>query len=348
MSTLNNKDIYRQLDTEDMYHKIIHLPEHIHNAYLSPVIHTPKDFAPKPIKRVIFAGMGGSAISGDILQAAFAETLPINIFKDYNLPVIYPDDLFIACSYSGNTEETISCLKKALTKTPNIAAITSGGIVKDLLADKHLRVELPPGFPPRAAIGYLFFSLLVILEKFNICESQEAYVKSTIASLMMKAGALSVDLNADYNLSKQAAKEINGKIPLIYSSNPSLSPVAYRWKCQINENAKYPAFFHTFPEMNHNEIEAWENKHFNKGFIPIFLSDLEETADYKKRITFFKNLLTRENISYLDFYTEGSSYFEKAFSLIYLGDVISYYLAILQNVNPTTINFIMQLKDSIS
>jgi glucose/mannose-6-phosphate isomerase len=100
--------------------------------------------------------------------------------------------------------------------------------------------------------------------------------------------------------------------------------------------------------MNHNEIEAWENKAFNKQFIPIFLSNLEESSDYSKRVRFFKELLMEEGVDYLDFYSEGESYIEKAFSLIYLGDMISYYLALLQEVDPTEIEFINRLKERIS
>ena len=348
MISLDNKELQVKLDSEDMYHKIIHLPEQIYESYFKPEIFIPDGFVPRQIRRIVFAGMGGSAISGDLLNAAFSHIVPIAVYKDYHIPIIYEDDLFIACSYSGNTEETVNCLKSALKKTTNVTAVTNGGLVSDLLGNKCLRVALPSGFPPRSAIGHLFFSLLHILELFEICEKQEATVKNVVSALMMKAGAISRNLPQEYNLAKQAAVSINSKIPLIYSANPALSPIAYRWKCQINENSKYPAFNNTFPEMNHNEIEAWENRHFNQSFLPIFLSDIDEKPDYKKRVTFFKELLSREQISFLDFYAEGSSYLERAFTLIYLGDVISYYLAILQNVNPTSIDYIVQLKNKIS
>ena len=165
---------------------------------------------------------------------------------------------------------------------------------------------------------------------------------------MIKAGAISRGVKTEFNLAKQAALVMNEKVPLIYSSNPAYAPIAYRWKCQINENAKYPAFHHTFPEMNHNEIEAWENKKFNKLFIPLFIANLDDEENYAKRNAFFKKLMTAEGVEYLEFYAEGSSFFEKAFTLIYLGDIISYYLAILQQVNPTTIEFINKLKEEIS
>lgn len=351
---LDDNSLIQKLDTEDMYHKIIHLPEQILQAYNQPQISTPENFtalikktAAKPIRRIIIAGMGGSAISGDILQAVYSDIIPIQIYKDYRLPYINENDLFIACSYSGNTEETVSCLKQALNKTEYLAAVTSGGTVGSLIADKYLKLGLPQGYPPRSAIGYLFFSLVKILEKFAVIDSQKKQVEQTISALMLKAGAVAKDVDTELNIAKQSAKAINGKIPLIYSSNPLLAPIAYRWKCQINENSKYPAFTHTFPEMNHNEIEAWENSGLNGKFIPLFLTELQEHHNYQKRINFFKKIMDRENVNYLDFYAEGDNILEKTFSLIYLGDMISFYLALLQNVNPTTINFIVELKNEI-
>ncbi len=351
---LDDNSLIEKLDTEDMYHKIIHLPEQIMKAYNEPEIHQPENFnclleagRKKPISRIIVAGMGGSAISGDILQALFSHIVPIQVFKDYQIPVINKNDLFIACSYSGNTEETVSCLEQALKQTDYLAAVTSGGIVGSLIGEQYLKLGLPQGYPPRSAIGYLFFSLVIILEKFAIIDSQKEQVEQTVASLMLKAGAVSKGVATDKNIAKQAAQAIDGKIPLIYSANPTLYPVSYRWKCQINENSKYPAFTHTFPEMNHNEIEAWENSPLNNNFIPLFIGNLQEDRNYQKRIDFFKSLMDKENINYLDFYGEGHSQLEKVFSLIYLGDMISFYLAIMQQMNPTTINFIIELKKEI-
>lgn len=352
---LDNMALLEKYDTEDMYHKIIHLPEQIKQAYSEPQVNLPQGFdalleklKKNPIRRIIVVGMGGSAISGDILQATFDQTIPIQVYKDYHIPLINEDDLFIACSYSGNTEETVSCLNQAVKRTKNIAAITSNGKVKSIVADNYLWCKLPQGYPPRAAVGYLFFSFLVVLERFKLIPSQQKNAESTISSLMQKAGALSRGVEVDLNLAKQSALALNGKIPLIYASNPALTPVAYRWKCQMNENAKYPAFCHAFPEMNHNEIEAWENKKYNEYFIPVFLSRLNEDHCYQKRISFFKKTMDKEDISYLDFYGEGDSLLEKIFSLIYLGDMISYYLAILQKVDPTAINLITELKKEIS
>jgi len=344
------------IDREEMYYKIIHLPDNIRSAYFTPVIHIPErlnlinnKFAiTKKIERVIIVGMGGSAISGDIFKTAYSHHIPVEVYKDYCIPAISKHDLLIICSYSGNTEEALSCMEQGYDKAAFIVGITSNGILKKRLNGKHIWVELPGGYPPRAAIGLLFFSLLQIVEKFGVIPRREGDVRSTISSLMLKAGAVAGNVMTEFNITKQAAESIINKIPVIYASNPSLAPIAYRWKCQINENAKYPAFYHILPEMNHNEIEAWENKQFRKVFIPIFLSHIEEEFNYRKRLKFLRDLFSRENITYLDYYSEGSSYLERAFTLIYLGDMISYYLAITQGVDPTTIDYINKLKEAIS
>lgn len=341
---------FQALDTEDMYHKIIHLPEQVKNAYENAKVHIPKsssNLQVNLINQVVICGMGGSAISGDLAQAAFGKTIPIFVSKDYKLPHITARTLVVLLSYSGNTEETLSCCREALAITPYIAGVTSGGELRSLLEGKFLWVELVGGNPPRSAIASLFFSLLKILEELQVIPSQADHVNKTVGMMMMKAGAIAVGNPFESNLAKNSAAMLLGKIPLIYSAIPEFASVAYRWKCQINENAKYPAFYHTFPEMNHNEIEGWEIAGMNDTFIPIFLAPMNLTGRYAKRIQVFKKLLDDRKQEWLEFYAEGDNFIVQAYSLIYLGDMISFYLGILQDVNPTTINFINYLKKEL-
>lgn len=349
MNLLDNLDLIKHLDTDDMYHKIIHMPEHILQAYNTPNIKYPKDFTPATnnIKRIVICGMGGSAIAADIIYALFNHLIPINISKDYNTPFIDENTLLIACSYSGDTEETLACVNSAIKNTKHIWAVTTGGKLKDIIDNKFPYLEITKGYPPRSAIAFLFFSVLKALEIEAIIPDQSKSVQKVAANLMMKAGAIAKSVPQINNLAKSSAEQINNKVPLFYSSNPLLAPVAYRFKCQINENAKYPAFFHTFPEMNHNEIEAWENMEHNAKFIPVFIRFFNENALYEKRLTVFKKILSDNHIDYLEFFADGDTDIAKLFSLIYLGDMISYYLAILNNTNPTTIKFINYLKQNI-
>ena len=351
MHILDDKVKQNILDTEDMYHKIIHLPEHVIKAYKEAIPHKPDNFAKldlTEIKRVVICGMGGSAISGDIAKAAFSEILPVEVIKDYKIPFIDENTLVCILSYSGNTEETLSCLQQALGSTKFVGVVTSGGRAEEVADGKFLWMELPGGYPPRSAIGYLFFTLLKLLENFDVIPNQVKVVNATIASLIKKAGAITRNNSFEHNIAKNAAAKIQGKIPIIYSSNPRLGALAYRWKCQINENAKYPAFWHTFPEMNHNESEGWESKGFDEKFIPIILNRMNEEEYYQTRIDAFKKIFLKIDVDFAEYFVEGNSIIEEIFSLIYLGDMISWYLAILQNVNPTTIEFINFLKEEIS
>ncbi len=165
--------------------------------------------------------------------------------------------------------------------------------------------------------------------------------------MVKKAGALANNVEFEKNIAKQTAEKINNLIPVIYAVDPLLIPIAYRWKCQINENSKYPAFNNTFPEMNHNEIEGWEDDKMREKFFPILLSDLAVDKLYAKRDSAFKNLLTENNVEYLEFFAEDANIITKFFTLIFLGDMVSYYLAILRDTNPTSIDFIDYLKKSI-
>lgn len=348
MKKLDDLKLMAGIDKQDMYHKIIHLPEQIHNSYNNAEVIFPAEVADfRQVKRIVICGMGGSAISADIAGAAFQHLIPIEVVKFYDLPFIDQNTLVITISYSGNTEETLSCLEQAISRTGFIAAITSGGEMEKLVAGKLPWIKVESGFPPRAAIARLFFSLLKLLETFQLIPEQSADVKTVVAHLIKKAGALANSVPAEENIAKDAALRIQGKIPIIYSSEPQLLPLAYRWKCQINENAKYPAFCHTFPEMNHNEIEGWESDDINKNLLPIILGSMQEKEQLQKRKSVMKKLFGKQNMEYLEFFVEGDSLIEKIFSLIYLGDMISYYLAILQGVDPTRIDFINHLKENI-
>ncbi len=333
---------------DSMYENIIHLPEQVIKAYHNADIRLPEAFqAPENINRVVVSGMGGSAITGDLIAALFSSIFPVEVIKDYQPNYVDNQTLLIAISYSGNTEETLSCVDIARKKGAYIAAITTGGSLQAALLPNDLWVKVQDGYPPRAAIAYLFFSAIRILETFKLIEPQEAAVKSVIAMLIKKAGAIATSVDQEYNFAKQAAMDLDGKIPVVYSANPKLNPVAYRWKCQLNENAKIPAFSHTLPEMNHNEIEGWESEKLRKNLLPIFLQDMREDEKYLKRIRAMQDLFTRDSVPSMVFYAEGETLMEQMFSLIYLGDMISYYLAILNDTNATAINYINYLKSNI-
>ncbi|MBN2461093.1 MAG: bifunctional phosphoglucose/phosphomannose isomerase [Candidatus Cloacimonetes bacterium] len=350
MDILDDLQKQATIDKDNLYHKMINLPEQILNAYQKPEIIRGQFSGvkgPGTVKRVVTCGMGGSAVAGDIAVSAFGTKMPFSSVKDYKIPFLNQDTLVIILSYSGNTAEALECLQQAIARTEHIAAVTSGGKLAELVKKRYNWVRIPSGYPPRAAIGYLFFSLMRLLEIFAVIPDHSATIPRIVANLVKKASAIANSVPAARNLAKSTALEIFGKIPIIYAEDPQLLPLAYRWKSQINENAKYPAFCHFVPEMNHNEIEGWESDKYVSSFIPIFLRRLEQQEEYSKRIHAFRNLIADWGIESLDFFTEGDKLIEKIFSLIYLGDMVSYYLALLQNIDPGEIRFIRELKKSI-
>lgn len=336
---------FNRFDTDNMYGQIISLPDQIEETYFNQ---EPDDLTRFyiNIKKIFICGMGGSAIAGDIIKCLFEEKIPIQVIKDYNLPNYIDDStLAIVCSYSGNTEETVACFKTLKNYGAQIAMVSSGGILKHFSSEGYLIKMIPGGFQPRAAIGYLFFSILRIFEDLKLISNQKINVKLTQLNLRNKFKLISKDIQTDTNLAKQIALKIYKMIPVIYSSNPKLYPLAYRFKCQLNENAKSHAFSNTFSEMNHNEIEGWESK--NPNLIPIFIRDYKEEDKYLNRLQALKDVFKNEKIDYLEIYTDGKTMMGKMFSTILLCDMISYYLAILNKVNPSTINYIDYLKKSI-
>ncbi|MCL2064986.1 MAG: bifunctional phosphoglucose/phosphomannose isomerase [Candidatus Cloacimonetes bacterium] len=412
MSKLDNIDLMKTLDKSKMHHLVTHLPEQIYFGYFESSVDLNNSdqsneyencgevkgenlFGKHKFSNIIISGMGGSAISADIIKVLFSSFIPINIVKDYNFSTPSPGSLhkngeksphingveqgegvvdkivnnktlYIIISYSGNTEEAIECCKQALNETSNVIVITSGGKLKDIIEDFQSKSEnnisyfdtfrmpsliiVPSGLPPRAAIGYLFFAILRVLEKLNIVPDHSKEVKHLIPNLMKKAGPLCWATETKFNLAKSSAEVIFPKIPIIYSSSPFLAPVAYRWKCQFNENGKMPAFSNSIPELCHNEIEAYENENYSKNIIPIFLRTFSDKDVYQRLVNSFQSLLRKKNINYLEFY--GDNHIQGAdkislldiFTLIYLGDIISFYLGILNGVDPYTINNINYIK----
>lgn len=350
MDILDDLNRQKELDSSDMYHKIIQLPGQILSAYKDAKLEVPPDYSCpdcSKIKKIVVCGMGGSAIAGDLLKVSLARIFRIKVVKDYYVDHLDEETLVIACSYSGNTEETVSLLRQAIKSSAKIAAVTTGGVVGELCRSKYPIVTPASGYPPRSAIGFLFVSIIKILEYLDLIPEYETVIAAITANLVKKANAISHTVSKDRNIAKLSAEKLYKKIPIIYATNPRLQPVAYRWKCQFNENSKIPAFCHVFSEMNHNEIEGWESAEFSKQFIPIFLSRFEEDENYQKRVTVFKSILDDAGIEYLEFFTEGTIMIEELFSLIYLGDMISYYLAILYHRDPTQIRFIDKLKESL-
>ncbi len=305
------------------------------------------------IRNVVFAGMGGSAISGDLFMAYTLDELPYpaQVNREYTIPAyVDPGTLFFATSYSGNTEETLSATRLALERGAQVVCISSGGeLEKFSQSNGMLHIKIPGGLPPRQALGYLFFPVLFLCERIGMIRSREADVQETAQLLNELQRRFNPNASQGRNLPNHIAQSLYQSIPVIYTAVPYLHPIPVRWRNQFNENSKIMAFSNVFPELNHNEIMGWEGPpKVNQCFRVILLRDAEESARNKQRVEITKAILRDKGIPILEVFAEGKSRLARMFSLIYIGDWASYYLAMINAKDPIKIDSITLLKKKLA
>ena len=350
---LDNVEHIREYDPSNMYNRIFDLPEQVDKALKLAQAWKldPDDFA--DIRNIVFVGMGGSAIGGDLVRSYLRSELliPVEVCRNYELPEYVDDEtLVIVSSYSGNTEETLSALDDALRRKALIAALSTGGILEDVckLNDIPLLI-LPGGLQPRAAIGYSFVPLLIFFEKIGLTKGATKDVTAVVSKLEKLREKYIEDNGTLSNPAKRIATLMAGRIPIIYGG-PSLTDiVALRWKGQLCENSKVLAFSNVFPEMNHNELVGWSDivKQHEEKFLVVFLRDAEDHPKIRRRMNIVKDLISKLEVEVVDLHSMGDSRLERIFSLIQMGDFISYYLAVLNQVDPTPVEVIESLKQRL-
>lgn len=290
-------------------------------------------------RHVIFAGMGGSALAAMMIKDYVRDEVNIDIVQDYELPegLITDNTLFIAFSYSGNTEETISCMQQAnnLQNVP-IVVITHGGEMKDIAeACGMTYYMLPKSDHPRCSIGYGFGLLLGVLEQTGMIPNQSSTVENTIRFMENRMKSLEEE-------SEAFAKRIEGRVPIFYSHN-HCNALARMFKIHMNENAKIQSFYGALPEINHNEMVGY-TKLLMKPVI-VFLHSSYDTARIQERMEVMRNLLTEEtDIQFEDIHIEGNSWLEEAnFALVY-AYFSSYYLAKHYGIDPKELKLVEMFK----
>jgi len=346
VNILDVVDERKKIDPSNFLSCVHNLPSQLRSAcQLGQSLTCP----PADYDLVIILGMGGSAIGGELISACFGNDLKIPLFvvRDYDIPsFVSKKTLVIAVSYSGNTEEILSAYRRAREKGASIVSFSSGGKIKKEADDAgHPHLVLPSGFAPRAAIAYTFLPPLLLLAKLGIIPDIIPDIEEACSILDELFIEWSPELPTENNLPKKVAGEIWGKIPLIYGSGPWAS-VAYRWKCQINENAKLHAFSHSLPEMNHNEIMGWAQPAIDyEKFAPVLLRGTENPRN-ALRAELLKNYLPQK-VKLLEFKGKGKSILAQVFSLVYLGDLVS-VLAIKGKVDPLPVLLIENLKKELA
>jgi len=305
------------------------------------------------IQHLVLSGMGGSAISGELLLGYAHDELktPPLLVRDYTIPgFVNRHTLFIASSYSGNTEETLATVRQAVKCKAEIIGISSGGKLEEICnKGDYLHIKIPAGIPPRQALGYLFFPLLILFDKLGLISVKKEDLDETGHLLQELAERYNPEKSLGNNLAHHIAQSIYHAIPIIYTGAPHLYPVPVRWRNQFNENAKAMAFSNVLPELNHNEIMGWEGlSQVNKHFRVILLRDPEESARIKHRINITKEILREKGVLFGEIFAEGNSRLARMFSLVYTGDWASWYWAMLNEKDPLHIHSIDRLKEKLS
>lgn len=306
----------------------------------------------KEFRGVAFLGMGGSGFTGDIIKALIKDDIgiPVEVVKGYHLPAFVKRDwLAVAVSYSGNTEETISAVRQALDRGCEVLAICSGGKMENIAQDNGKPViKIPRGLQPRGAVGYLFIPAYLVLDKLNVITLDPIDIKEAFDLVKEKAALYRREVESSKNPAKRLALKVSECLPIIYGTEGLMAAVAYRLKCEFNENSKTPCWCNEFPELNHNETVGWERlKDVTRKFILLIFRDKDERKRLKTRIEVTSKLI-RKNISdIIEIPVEGRSKLAKALTSMYLGDTASVYLAILAGVDPSPVEKINILKSEL-
>lgn len=301
------------------------------------------------IRNIIITGLGGSAISGDLLGNFLKDELKVslNINRTYSMPQFADENtLVIASSYSGNTEETISAVNDALTRNCIIICVTTGGQLADFAARNNLlSVNLQEGFQPRYALYNSFFTILRIFQELGLVPSQESAALEIIEILKTMGNELSTASNGALDM----AQSIRGRIPVIYTTAGLNDSVGRRFKGQLNENSKIHAWIAEYPEMNHNEIVGWESA--GNGNDPYCVINIVEPSMNRRvaaRIEIINYLINERKVDILKIEGKSRSIKTRLVECVYFCDWVSYYLAILNEKDPGEIDFIHYLKKKMA
>ncbi len=299
---------------------------------------------------LVVAGMGGSSIGGSLARAALGDraSRPIVLARGYALPAwTTPDTTVLCSSYSGNTEETLAVYEAAgALGAPRIVTTTGGKLAELAREDGVPVIPLPGGFQPRAAVAY---SLVVALEVAGLCgagESLHAEIDVAAAHAERLVAEWGPDAEDDC-LPKRLGHGLHATVPQVYGAGLT-TPIAYRWKCQVNENAKTPCFANELPELDHNEIAGWEGSAELGRFSAVFLDDSDLHPRIRQRIELTRGIIAGSGATTFRVDTIGETRTERLVSLVLLGDLVSLYMAVLRGVDPSPVKVLDQLKEALA
>jgi len=350
-SILDDSQVFKQYDRQDMLTRLKEMPSLCQLAWqMSNNFNLPPDYT--TIDKVVILGMGGSAIGGDLVSSlVVAEAkLPVITCRGYQLPAFVDDKtLLIASSYSGNTEETLSAFKQALKTGAKQLAITTGGKLRTMAEKRNVPVfSFDYKAQPRAALPFSLIPILCFLQRLGLISDKSQEIGETVPVLEDLSRRISESIPLSQNPAKQLAGRLYRHLPVVYGAG-IVSEVARRWKTQINENSKAWSFYEVFPELNHNAVVGYQFPEDLAGKIVVVLlrsALLPERIRLRYQVTC--QLLEQARVDYQVVDGNGDYPLGQVMSLVLFGDYVSYYLAILYQVDPSPVKAIDFLKERLA
>ncbi|MGB3023445.1 MAG: bifunctional phosphoglucose/phosphomannose isomerase [Candidatus Saccharimonadales bacterium] len=304
------------------------------------------EFVPgKPVLNIVWAGMGGSALPMVVVQSWPQLRIPFEVVRNYDIPpYVGEQTLFVASSYSGNTEETLEALRQAEQKGAQIVVVAAGGKLAEIARDKQYPLfSIPAGIQPRMATFYFVNAFVSIVKNLDVAHYDTNELASVGEWLRGEITAWMADIPTESNYAKQIALKLMGKTVIMYAG-PKLYPAANKWKICMNENAKNTAWVNAYPELNHNEFIGWSSHPVEKPFAVVEIRSGLEHDRVQKRFEVTERLLSGMRPSPLVVSPRGETLLQQLAWSFALGDFVSIYLALLNGVNPTPVELVEKLK----
>ena len=303
------------------------------------------------VTAIAFCGMGSSAVGGDVLAALAAPRLrlPVAVVRSSELPEwVGPHTLVVASSFSGTTEETLAMFEEAVSRGCRVLAVTSGGELRRRAEELALgRAIVPGGSMPRAAMGAMTMGALGALEALGVLPSLSEDVDEAVTEMRAVLAGSGAGVPTASNPAKGLALAIGERVPVVWGAEGVAAVAAARWKTQLNENAKIPAFASALPELDHNEVVGWSDGR-GDGFAVVALRQAGETSDVEARFEPSMEIARASGAVAEEVWARGRSPLARLWTLVLLGDLVSTYLGIARGVDPTPIDAIARLKRTLA
>ena len=351
MTDLDDPSIYLRLDPSGMWQRIASLAAQVRQASEAALgLELPSAYA--QVDKVVVAGMGGSAVGGDLLADLLSLEAAGPVFavcRDYQLPPWVDErTLVIACSYSGNTEETLACFQEAVECSSRVVAISGGGrLLEEAKAHGLPFLKIRYRGEPRTALGFSFIAPLGLLQRMGLIPDKTTDLEEALALIADVAPRYQPEQPAAENTAKGLAEMLVGHLVVVYGAG-FLKGVARRWKTQVNENSKGWAFADSLPELNHNSVVGYQfPSAMAQGTFVVLLESLLLDPRTVARYPVTSELLRQASIAHHTLQAEGASPLGQMLTTLYLGDWVSYYLALLNDVDPSPVPAIDELKSRL-